>query len=112
MNFAVKSITISKLIFTDYGTHLHALFSNWGNGGCRVEEQVQGKPMNPDEILDIIRVNQCELDRMIANLRDHQTFLQSSSVAQPGDYKINHYGVPSTIKAKVEKPISDKADLL
>ena len=50
--------------------------------------------MNPDEILGVIRVNQYELVRMIANLRDHQTFLQSSSVAHPRDDKINHSGVP------------------
>ena len=55
--------------------------------------------MNPDEILDIIREDQRQLDRTVADLKD-QTSLKSSSAAQLQDQKTNHWGEAPTVKSK------------
>jgi hypothetical protein len=47
--------------------------------------------MEPDEVVDIIREDQSQLDRTIADINEQKS-RKSSSAEQPRDQKISHWG--------------------
>jgi hypothetical protein len=55
--------------------------------------------MNPVDILNIIREDQCSLDRTVSDLKD-QISRKTSSAEQPRDQEINPWGTPSAVKGK------------
>ena len=57
--------------------------------------------MDPEEILEIIREDQRQQDKTIAEIKEKAS-PKSSSAEQPRDRKINHCDHSSTVKDKDE----------
>jgi hypothetical protein len=55
--------------------------------------------MEPDEVVDIIREDQSQLDRTIADINEQKS-RKSSSAERPRDQKISHWGKTPKAKGK------------